>query len=117
MIEQSISAPIDCKFVPDLDEEQAKQQARLFKALADPTRLRLLSLLSEHGGKICVSELVECFTLAQPTLSHHLRILQSAGLIDNHKYGLHCYYYVKSAKLNEAWNDLRALDALEPVES
>ncbi len=67
------------KFVPALTEDEAVTQARLLKALADPTRLRILSLLSRHEGEVCVFEIVESFTLEQPTISHHLRILRDAG--------------------------------------
>ena len=68
------------KFMPALNEDEAVGQARLLKALADPTRLRILSLLSRYEGEVCVFEIVESFTLEQPTISHHLRILRDAGL-------------------------------------
>ncbi len=82
-------------FTPTLSEEDAKQQARLLKALSDPTRLRILSLLSRYEGDINVFEIVECFNLEQPTISHHLAILRTTGLIDFRKKGLFCLYYVK----------------------
>lgn len=90
------------KFVPTLTEEDAVIQARLLKALADPTRLRILSLLSRHEGEVCVFEIVESFTLEQPTISHHLRILRDAGLVDCRKKGLWAYYYVRREALNRA---------------
>jgi ArsR family transcriptional regulator, arsenate/arsenite/antimonite-responsive transcriptional repressor len=90
------------KFVPTLSEEDAVLQARLLKALADPTRLRILSLLSRHEGEVCVFEIVESFTLEQPTISHHLRILRDAGLVDCRKKGLWAYYYVRREALNRA---------------
>ncbi len=90
------------KFVPTLTEEDAVVQARLLKALADPTRLRILSLLSRHEGEVCVFEIVESFTLEQPTISHHLRILRDAGLVDCRKKGLWAYYYVRREALNRA---------------
>ncbi|GCE25436.1 transcriptional regulator [Dictyobacter alpinus] len=90
------------KFVPTLTEEDAVVQARLLKALADPTRLRILSLLSRHEGEVCVFEIVESFTLEQPTISHHLRILRDAGLVDCRKKGLWAYYYVRRDALNRA---------------
>lgn len=98
------------KFTPTLTEEEAKSQARLLKALADPTRLRILSLLSRHAGDISVFEIVECFTLEQPTISHHLRILRDAGLVDCRKKGLWAYYYVCPEKLTEAQRVLTLLD-------
>jgi ArsR family transcriptional regulator len=90
------------KFVPALSEEQAVGHARLLKALADPTRLRILSLLSRYEGEVCVFEIVESFTLEQPTISHHLRILRDAGLVDCRKKGLWAYYYVRREALNRA---------------
>lgn len=90
------------KFVPALAEEEAITQARLLKALADPTRLRILSLLSRYEGEVCVFEIVESFTLEQPTISHHLRILRDAGLVDCRKKGLWAYYYVRREALNRA---------------
>lgn len=90
------------KFVPTLSEDDAVIQARLLKALADPTRLRILSLLSRHEGEVCVFEIVESFTLEQPTISHHLRILRDAGLVDCRKKGLWAYYYVRRDALGRA---------------
>ena len=88
--------------MPTLTEEEAVHQARLLKALADPTRLRILSLLSRHEGEVCVFEIVESFTLEQPTISHHLRILRDAGLVDCRKKGLWAYYYVRREALSRA---------------
>jgi ArsR family transcriptional regulator, arsenate/arsenite/antimonite-responsive transcriptional repressor len=98
------SAPVGVapKFAPTLTEEEAVVQARLLKALADPTRLRILSLLSRYEGEVCVFEIVESFTLEQPTISHHLRILRDAGLVDCRKKGLWAYYYVRREALNRA---------------
>lgn len=96
------SVGIAPKFVPTLSEEDAVVQARLLKALADPTRLRILSLLSRHEGEVCVFEIVESFTLEQPTISHHLRILRDAGLVDCRKKGLWAYYYVRREALGRA---------------
>jgi ArsR family transcriptional regulator len=93
---------ISPKFVPTLNEDDAVVQARLLKALADPTRLRILSLLSRHEGEVCVFEIVESFTLEQPTISHHLRILRDAGLVDCRKKGLWAYYYVRREALGRA---------------
>lgn len=124
MIEQSISHQVQTaitatairQFTPGLSEEQAKQQARLLKALSDPTRLRILSLLIRYPDVLTVYDIVSCFTLEQPSISHHLRVLREVGLIDFRKKSLHVYYYVKSAKLNEAWQNIRALDTFDPAE-
>ncbi len=73
--------------------EQAERVAYLFKALADPVRLRLLSLvLSHEGGEACVCDLNEAFDLAQPTISHHLKVLNTCGLLDREKRGVWVYY-------------------------
>ncbi len=88
---------------------KAVGQARLLKALADPTRLRILSLLSRHEGEVCVFEIVESFTLEQPTISHHLRILRDAGLVDCRKKGLWAYYYVRREALSRAGEVINGL--------
>ena len=92
-----------------LSEYDATKQSRLLKALADPTRLRLLSLLSRYEGEVCVFEIVRSFKLEQPTISHHLRILQDAGLIEGRKRQLYIYYYLRRAKLDEARQYIEAL--------
>jgi ArsR family transcriptional regulator, arsenate/arsenite/antimonite-responsive transcriptional repressor len=97
------------KFVPTLSEDEAVNQARLLKALADPTRLRILSLLSRYEGEVCVFEIVESFTLEQPTISHHLRILRDAGLVDCRKKGLWAYYYVRRDALSRAQDVINGL--------
>jgi ArsR family transcriptional regulator len=97
------------KFAPALSEEEAVAQSRLLKALADPTRLQIISLLARHEGEVCVFEIVESFTLEQPTISHHLRILRDAGLVDCRKKGLWAYYYVKRDALNKAKGYIDAL--------
>ena len=97
------------KFAPTLTEDEAVGQARLLKALADPTRLRILSLLSRHEGEVCVFEIVESFTLEQPTISHHLRILRDAGLVDCRKKGLWAYYYVRREALARAGEVINSL--------
>ncbi|MEV7991621.1 metalloregulator ArsR/SmtB family transcription factor [Streptomyces sp. NPDC086077] len=77
-----------------LDEEQATDLAKVFKALGDPVRLRLLSLIaSRAGGEVCVCELTPAFDLSQPTISHHLKLLRQAGLIDCERRGTWVYYW------------------------
>ena len=63
--------------------------------LAHPIRLRLLDLLSRHGGRVCVCDLESAVPVKQPTVSHHLRILRDAGLVDCHRQGLWAYYLVR----------------------
>ncbi len=90
------------KFTCPLSEEDAEAQSYLLKALADPTRLRILSLLGRHEGQVNVCEIVESFTLEQPTISHHLRILRDADLVGCRKKGLCSYYFVRREALNRA---------------
>jgi ArsR family transcriptional regulator, arsenate/arsenite/antimonite-responsive transcriptional repressor len=76
-----------------LSVEQAGQVAPLLKALADPVRLRLMSLVaSRPGGEACVCDLNGAFDLSQPTISHHLKVLHEAGLVDRDKRGVWVYY-------------------------
>lgn len=73
--------------------DQAAELARLLKALADPTRLRLVSMVAAHdGGEACVCELTEPLGLTQPTISHHLKILVDAGIFTRDKRGVWAYY-------------------------
>jgi ArsR family transcriptional regulator, arsenate/arsenite/antimonite-responsive transcriptional repressor len=97
------------KFAPTLTEDEAVSQARVLKALVDPTRLRILSLISRYEGEACVSEIVESFTLEQPTISHHLRILRDAGLVDCRKKALWSYYYVCREALSRAQDMIKSL--------
>jgi len=77
--------------------EQAEQVVPLLKAVADPVRLRLLSLvLASAGGEACVCDLTSAFELSQPTVSHHLKVLHDAGLLDREKRGVWVYYRVRS---------------------
>jgi DNA-binding transcriptional ArsR family regulator len=78
-----------------LAEEAAVELAKVFKALGDPVRLRLLSMIaSREGGEVCVCELTPAFELSQPTISHHLKLLRQAGLIDCERRGTWVYYWV-----------------------
>ena len=75
--------------------EQAVELARVFKAMGDPVRLRLLSLIASHeGGEACVCDVTGAFELSGPTISHHLRVLREAGLISGQRRGTWIYYRV-----------------------
>ena len=83
-----------------LTSEQAEAISPLIKALADPVRLRLLSLVASHaGGEACVCDLKDAFDLSQPTISHHLKVLHEAGLLDRTKRGVWVYYAVRADAL------------------
>jgi len=90
---------------PDVDREQARRMAALAKALGDPIRLQLVDVLRRHAGKVCVCELVPLFDVSQPTLSHHLKVLREAGVVDSERTGLWAFYYVIPDALQElnAW--------------
>ena len=76
-----------------LTAAQAADLAGLLKALADPTRLRLVSMVAAHeGGEACVCELTEPLGLTQPTISHHLKVLIDAGILTRDKRGVWAYY-------------------------
>ena len=76
-----------------IGETAAAGLAQVFKALGDPVRLRLLSLIGAHqGGEACVCDLTAPLGLSQPTVSHHLRILTEAGLLEREKRGVWAYY-------------------------
>ena len=78
-----------------LTAEQAVDLSRLFKSMADPVRLRLLSLIASHaGGEACVCDLTDAFDLTAPTISHHLKVLREAGLITGERRGTWVYYRV-----------------------
>ena len=78
---------------PTLGAEEAKQQALVFKALADPNRLRLLSIIkSASSGATCVCDLTDPLDLSQPTVSHHLKVLVEAGLLNREKRGTWAYF-------------------------
>jgi ArsR family transcriptional regulator len=86
---------------PDVERQEAERMAQVAKALGDPIRLQLIDVLREHAGKVCVCELVPLFDVGQPTLSHHLKVLREAGLVDSERQGLWAYYYVRPHALKE----------------
>jgi ArsR family transcriptional regulator len=89
-----------------LTASQAGDLARILKALADPTRLRLVSMVAAHeGGEACVCDLTEPLGLTQPTISHHLKILVDTGIFTRDQRGKWAYYALVP----------RALDALSAV--
>jgi ArsR family transcriptional regulator len=91
--------------LPDVAPERAERLAAVAKALGDPIRLQLVDVLRRHAGQVCVCELTPLFDVGQPTVSHHLRVLREAGLVDSERRGLWAYYYVVPDSLKElsAW--------------
>ncbi|MQY05188.1 ArsR/SmtB family transcription factor [Actinomadura macrotermitis] len=94
---QACCAPLVCA---PLTEAEAGELAPLFKAIGDPVRLRLLSLIACHeGGEACVCDLTDAFELTPPTISHHLKVLKQAGLIDSQRRGTWVYYWLNPGVL------------------
>jgi ArsR family transcriptional regulator len=78
-----------------LDATEAQRLASALKTLADPARLRLLSLIqAQPDGEACVCHLTEPLALSQPTVSHHLKVLREAGLVERERRGSWAYYRV-----------------------
>ncbi|MFD0904559.1 ArsR/SmtB family transcription factor [Actinomadura sediminis] len=97
---------------PPLGEAAAAELAGVFKALADPVRLRLLNMIaSAADGEVCVCDLTAAFPLSAPTISHHLKVLRKAGLIDGERRGTWVYYRVVEERLTRL-SGLFALPAL-----
>jgi ArsR family transcriptional regulator len=90
---------------PDIEREQAERMGRVAKALGDPIRMQLVDVLRRHAGQVCVCELVPLFDLSQATVSHHLKVLREAGIVESQRQGLWAYYYVSPGALEElsAW--------------
>ncbi|MGH3615084.1 MAG: ArsR/SmtB family transcription factor [Pseudonocardia sp.] len=86
-----------------LSPAQSVELSRVFKAMGDPVRLRLLSLIASHeGGEACVCDLTGVFDLTGPTISHHLKVLREAGLITGERRGTWVYYRVLPDALRRA---------------
>jgi ArsR family transcriptional regulator len=91
--------------LPEVDVAGAGRIAVVAKALADPVRVQLVDVLRRHAGEVCVCELEPLFEISQPTLSHHLRKLREAGIVEVERRGLWAFYYVLPDAMNElsAW--------------
>jgi ArsR family transcriptional regulator len=86
---------------PDIERAEAERMAIVAKALGDPIRMQLVDVLRKHAGQVCVCELVPLFELAQPTVSHHLKVLREAGIVGSERRGIWAYYYVNPDALEE----------------
>ena len=94
-------APPAVSPAPSLDADRATQLAAYAKALADPIRVQLVDVLAEHPGELCACELLPLFDVAQSTLSHHLKTLADAGIVETRRQGLFAYYLVRPRALTE----------------
>jgi ArsR family transcriptional regulator len=87
-----------------LSPEQAARMAPMFKALGDPVRLRLLSLIAASGSEACVCDLTDAFDLSGPTISYHLKTLREAGLVGCERRGTWVYYWIRPEVLRGMGN-------------
>ncbi len=92
-------APVDAS--PTVAEPEAEAYAGWFKALADPTRIRILNLLAQSADPVCVCDIVDHFPLGQPTISHHLKVLREVRFVVAERRGTYMYYRVDRACLDE----------------
>jgi ArsR family transcriptional regulator len=99
--------PVVSPAQPSIAVERAEWLAGYAKALADPIRVQLVDVLAEHPGELCACELLPLFDLAQSTLSHHLKTLADAGILETRRQGLFAYYLVRPQALADlaAWLD------------
>jgi ArsR family transcriptional regulator len=89
-----------------LERSQAEELTRLLKAIADPTRLQILSLINDQPeGRACVCDLAEAIKVSQPTISHHLKTLTAVGLLEREKRGTWAWYSLNQAQ----WKSLARL--------
>jgi ArsR family transcriptional regulator len=99
------------------DVEEVRRQATLLSALADPTRLGIVTMLSGLDEPLCVCDITSQFQLGQPTISHHLRILREANLVTTEKRGLWVYYSINRRVLDGAASYLGGLVGVGSRES
>jgi len=95
---QATGAPCCALATTPLGQGEAEQIAPMFKALGDPVRLRLAALIAA-GDRVCVCDLTPHFELSGPTISHHLKVLREAGLVDCERRGTWVYYWVRPDSL------------------
>ncbi len=95
---------------PEIDQAHAARLAAVGRALSDPIRVQLVDVLRTHAGKVCVCELTPLFDVSQPTVSHHLKVLREAGLVDVERRGLWAFYYV----IPEAMKELDDMAEMKP---
>jgi len=97
-VDMSVADPVLCcapLASSSLSDQEAVATAELFKALGDPTRVRILNLIAQCGGEVCACDLYEPVGLAQPTVSHHLKKLVDAGLLEREQRGKWAFFSLK----------------------
>ena len=109
LVEDGLAACCSSLTAGALDEEAAERVARLFRALGDRHRVRLLSLIAAaEGGEACICDLTGPVGLAQPTVSHHMKQLVDAGLVSRDQRGKWAYYRVVPETMANLSEVLRA---------
>ena len=104
MTVEPITQPITrscCGDLQQLDPQAAQQFTDDLLILAHPIRMQILTMLSRSDGQVCVCDLETALPVKQPTVSHHLKLLRDAGLIDCQRHGLFAYYFVNRTALAE----------------
>jgi ArsR family transcriptional regulator, arsenate/arsenite/antimonite-responsive transcriptional repressor len=94
----AVVAPLTCCAplgASELDEVEAAATAEIFKALGDPARVRIVNVLARSGGSVCACEFEPALGLSQPTVSHHLKKLTEAGLLDREQRGRWAFFSLK----------------------
>jgi ArsR family transcriptional regulator len=113
VVESNTEAECAPRHIPQLevrfDEGEAQQLASVFKALSHPVRLQILDLISQGGGEVCICDIESRFDLSQPTLSHHVKVLREAGLIDSEQNNVWVFHRVNSVTLQAVHNLLSQL--------
>jgi ArsR family transcriptional regulator len=89
---------------PSITPDEAEQLSHDFQILGHPVRIQILNVLASHAGQVCVCDLEAAVPVKQPTVSHHLRLLREAGLVDCERHGQWAFYFIR----NEALSALRA---------
>jgi ArsR family transcriptional regulator, arsenate/arsenite/antimonite-responsive transcriptional repressor len=95
---EALLEPVECcapLAASSLSDEEAAATAELFKALGDPARVRLVNLLAQSEGEVCMCDLIEPVGLSQPTVSHHMKKLVDAGLVEREQRGKWAYFSLK----------------------
>jgi ArsR family transcriptional regulator, arsenate/arsenite/antimonite-responsive transcriptional repressor len=93
--EREAAAYCPPELAPRLDAEEAQRLGADLSILAHPVRLQILDMLAQSDGHVCVCDLESALPVKQPTVSHHLKLLRAAGLIDCERRGLWAYYFVR----------------------
>ncbi|HEU5227308.1 MAG TPA: metalloregulator ArsR/SmtB family transcription factor [Ktedonobacteraceae bacterium] len=102
-----------CDIHPPLNTQEAGNIAILLRALADPTRVQIVTMLAERPGEVCVCDITSSFDLDQSTISHHLRLLRQVGIIDSVRHGVWVYYFLRQGALSPVIQLLKQLERSE----